>query len=328
MTLRHAALVASVLASGTLTGAAGAGTGVVPWLGLRPPVAAAHPPLAPPCRAGRLRASIFLQGATGSLVGGIDLTNSGANACSLVGRPAVRLIGTAARRTRWRVRRVSPPTTQLDLLSDPPGSLRALRPGKTASIGITWSNWCGPGATARGGAGRAPSAIAIALASGTTVTLELRLAPRCDRPSAPSTLDVTPFVPAVRQLPESSRLPLRVAILGRRTVHVKPGLDAFRVRRGELFRFVVSVTNTGRRTFRFARTSCPLFVEQVGLGPQEVYVLDCRPAPLIPARSSVRFAMQIRIPSRIPSGVSSLTWQLAPKTYLAPFAPATLVVAR
>jgi hypothetical protein len=50
---------------------------VIPWLDEQPPRAPAQPPRAPPCRASDLRAAPFLQGATGSLVGGVTLTNAG-----------------------------------------------------------------------------------------------------------------------------------------------------------------------------------------------------------------------------------------------------------
>src|SRR6266576_7188819 len=59
-------------------GVASAGSSpVVPWLDVRPAKAPANPPLAPPCWASDLHAHLFLQGATGSLVGGVELLNAG-----------------------------------------------------------------------------------------------------------------------------------------------------------------------------------------------------------------------------------------------------------
>jgi hypothetical protein len=42
----------------------------------------------------------------------------------------------------------------------------------------------------------------------------------------------------------------------------------------------------------------------------------------------VQFEMRIRIPPSLRLGNSSLTWELAPRTYEAPFAPAAVWVVR
>lgn len=289
---------------------------VVPWLNERPVKAESHPPLTASCRASALRAHLFLQGATGSLVGGVTLLNAGRRPCSLLGRPAVSLGDPA--RTRVRVKRLAASAAPPDVLADPPGSLRALRPGKSASVTLYWSNWCGP----------RPRALHLALASRTTVSIPLANAPRCDAPQDVSTLSVGPFEPTERHLPASSRLPLRAKIVGVRPVRVKPGLRAFRARRGTVFHFVVALTNTGARTFRFARTSCPTYIEQLEAARTEAYVLNCRPVAAISAHGTVRFAMQIAIPERARLGNTSLTWELAPRTYEAPFTPAALWITR
>jgi uncharacterized protein DUF4232 len=299
-------------------GLAAALLAIVPWVDERPPTAAAHPPLAAPCLASALHARLFLQGATGSLVGGVTLLNAGTRPCALVGRPAVSFGAPAAARAKWRVKRLAASTAPPDVLADPPGSLRALRPGKSASVTVYWSNWCGP----------PPRALRLALASGTTIAIALARAPRCDAPQAPSTVAVGPFMPAERHLPASSRLPLRAAIVGVRPIEVKPGLRAFRAHRGRPFRYVVALTNAGSRTFRFARTSCPTYIEQVGLSHAEAYLLNCRPVPSISPNETVRFAMQITIPAQARLGNESLTWELAPRTYDPPFTPAALWVAR
>lgn len=289
---------------------------VVPWLNERPAKASAHPPLAAPCRAGDLHAHPFLQGATGSLVGGVDLRNAGTRACSLLGWPTASFAGGGATTERWQVKRLTASPTPLDVLADPPGSLRALQPGKSAGVSLFWSNWCGA----------PPGALVLRLSSGTSVSVPAAQAPRCDAPQYPSTLSVGPFTPAERHLPESSRLSLRATILGVRTVLIKSGLRGFLVHRGELFRYRVSLTNTGRATFRFARSSCPVYIEEPDPAPTEVYVLNCRPVGPIPLGRTVVFAMQVRIPATVRLGAGSLTWQLAPKTYEAPFAAAPLWV--
>jgi hypothetical protein len=320
-------LVLSVLVV-AVGGAWAARPRVVPWLDQRPVKASAHPPLAPPCRGSVLRARLFLQGATGSLVGGVNLLNAGSAPCSLLGWPAVSFTGAAASTTPLQVKELPRSPVPLDVLADPPGSLRALAPGKSASVSLWWSNWCGPGSVPTGSPGTPPDGIDLALAGGTSVVVPLAQAPRCDAPQSPSLLSVGPFAPTERHLPVSSRLPLRAVIVGARPVQVKPGLRAFRVHRGELLRYQVAVTNTGRRSFRFAGSSCPVYVEQVVPGPQQVYVLNCRPAGTLPPGATVLFAMQLRIPANAPLRASSLTWELAPKTYQAPFAPAAVWVTR
>jgi uncharacterized protein DUF4232 len=299
---------------------------VVPWVDQRPVKASAYPLLAPPCRGSSLRAQLFLQGATGSLVGGVNLLNAGSAPCSLLGWPAVSFTGAAASKTKVQVKELPRSPAPLDVLADPPGSLRALAPGKSASVSLWWSNWCGPGSVPTGSPGTPPDGLELALAGGTSVVVPLAQAPRCDAPQSPSLLSVGPFAPTERHLPESSRLPLRAVVVGARPVQVKPGLRAFRVYRRELLRYEVAVTNTGRRVFRFAGSSCPMYIEQVVPGPQQVYVLNCRPAGTLAPGATVLFAMELRIPANAPLRNSSLTWELAPKTYQAPFAPAAVWV--
>ena len=290
--------------------------GAIPWLPQHPVKATAHPPLAPDCRAGELRAHLFLQGATGSLIGGIALRNAGSAPCSLVGPPQVSFAGAAAARSQIKHLGRSPQPP--DVLADPPGSLRALAPGKSAGVNLIWSNWCGP----------PPAGFAIGLGGGTTLVVPVAQAPRCDAPQSPSLLSVAPFTPATRHLPASSRLPLRVSIVGPRPVVVKPGVRAFRIHRGELLHFRVALTNTGKMSFRFAPSSCPVYIEQLDARNAGPYVLNCRPASLIAPHQTVLFEMQIPIPSTTRLGLNNVTWELAPKTFDAPFAPADVWVVR
>jgi hypothetical protein len=285
--------------------------------------APAHPPLARPCAAASLRAHVFLQGATGSLAGDVVLTNVGRRPCSLVGWPRVTFVGPAARTTRWRVIRIARRRAPPDALLDPPGSLRALRPGKAAAVELFWSNWCGPGSHAAGASGRAPDAIVLRLPSGSSVRVPLANAPRCDDDKFPSRLTVAPFTPAARPPRPSSRLPLRAAVVGPRSVRVKPGVAAFRVGRGRVLRYRIALTNNGKRPFRFA--GCPAYVEVlVPSVRSQVFVLNCRPVGEIPPRATVLFDMRLRIPARARTGTSGLTWELAPHSYEPPFATAAV----
>jgi hypothetical protein len=248
----------------------------------------------------------------------------GRHACSLLGWPTVAFSGQAAAVERWQVKKLSASPAPPDVLADPPGSLRALQPGKSANVELFWSNWCGPGSTPAGSPGGLPDALALGLSSKTTLTIPLTQAPRCDAPQYPSILSIAPYTPSERHLPASSRLPLRVAIAGPRPVKLKPGLRAFRVHRGQPFQYEVAVTNTGAKSFRFASSSCPIYIEQLDANLGQVYVLNCRPVAAIAPKQTVVFAMQIAIPASARLGNNSLTWQLAPKTYLALFAPAAL----
>jgi Domain of unknown function (DUF4232) len=301
---------------------------VIPWLDQRPVRASAHPPLAPPCRAGELRAQLFLQGATGSLAGGVNLMNVGSTPCSLLGRPTVSFTGAAAASVQLTVNKMARSPAPPDVLADPRGSLRALAPGKSASVSLWWSNWCGPGSTPTGSPGAVPDGLELVFAGWTSLVVPLGQAPRCDAPQYPSSLTVGPFTPTPRHLPASSRLPLEAAIVGARPVQVKPGLRAFRAHRGELFHFEVAVSNTGRKAFRFSGSSCPVYIEQIVPGPAQVFVLNCRPAGTIAPGGTVVFEMQLRVPLRAPLRNTALSWELAPKTAEAPFAGAALWVTR
>jgi hypothetical protein len=297
---------------------------VVPWTSTPPPRAPAHPSLAAPCLASQLRPHVFLQGATGSLAGGIELTNVSTGACSLVGTPRVSFAGATS---KWRP---GPPPkdalTPRDALADPVGSLRALAPGKTADVGLWWSNWCGHGHVATGNPGRPPSALLLGLGHGTTLALRLIRAPRCDDPSAPSVLSVGAYTPVLPQLPRSSELPLRATIAGGRRLVVK-GVTraALRARPGATLAYTVVLTNRSGRPFRFAGR-CPSYVESVATAAPAAFVLNCSGVGEIAPHGSVRFAMRVHVPAADKSGLWLLTWSLAPHSWNAPTASMLVVV--
>src|SRR5260221_3398726 len=130
----------SVLLGGLLVLAAGAAVAapVVPWRDQRPARELSHPPLAPACRAGQLRARVFLQGETGSLAGEVTVTNVAVAAGSLLGRPRVAFTGPSAGSARWRGVPTARQRGPLDVLGDAPASLRALAPGKAAGGALGW----------------------------------------------------------------------------------------------------------------------------------------------------------------------------------------------
>ena len=86
----------------------------------------------PPCRTADLRAQMFLQGATGSLLGVVVVRNASRRTCSLRGRPSMRFL---SRRYPYLLA----PARVQDKKAPP---VAALRRGKTARALVQWSNWC------------------------------------------------------------------------------------------------------------------------------------------------------------------------------------------
>jgi hypothetical protein len=97
------------------------------------------------CDLTRLRARAGLQGATGSMLGGLSLRNPGPT-CTLAGRPLIEL--------RWHGKRVTPPQQPFA-----PGSLKSMGPfhlnrtlahDKSLFVWLQWFNYCGPKPWGRG----------------------------------------------------------------------------------------------------------------------------------------------------------------------------------
>jgi hypothetical protein len=155
-----------------------------------PPSGGAH---ARPCTPGELGATASLEGAAGSVLGEIRVTNRGDQTCTLRGRPiltivdangetvAVQAVETAP---RWKVDR-DPVPEGWPVVQLPPRSAAAVR--------IRWTNAC-PQLTdpvswsldLPGKGGR------LEVAGTDTAPI-----PPCNGPGEPSTLEVGPFEPAV-----------------------------------------------------------------------------------------------------------------------------------
>lgn len=306
--LAVAAVVAGVLAFG-----AGKGSGEVPWLPTKPQLGAANPPLARACRASQLRGKLGLEGIGFGMLGGpLVITNRGSTPCALVGMPRLSFAGAT---TTWRQRR-GPQENVYDPLTPPQGSLRALAPGRSAATYLRWSNWCGRGSSyLRNNSGRPPQAFVLSAPGGGRVSIGSNLlhhqstAPICQAPGG-STLDASRFAPIVPQGPPSSALPLRARI-------VATGQAA---RSFATFSYTVVLTNRSAKPFSFGRT-CPAYEEGFGFRP-EAYVLNCHAVGPIAPRGAARFAMRIRVPSRVSGKV--LTWTLAPHSWNPPSAEKTL----
>jgi hypothetical protein len=143
----------------------------------------------PTCTSAALQARLGLQGATGSLAGGVELRNRGRAACLLAARPRARFVGSAARVERLVVGHMRP------LLGLHETASIVLRPGRAAWLTLWWSNWCGPGSKPASGPAPPPDALVLEFPGRARVRVATPDAPRCDVPSSPSRLDVGGYSP-------------------------------------------------------------------------------------------------------------------------------------
>jgi hypothetical protein len=99
-------------------------------------VVSGSPVGAPPlCHSSDLSTTAGLNGATGTMLGPVTLTNIGGSACSLpTGRPRVRIV--------WQGR-VLPARETGGKNFAPAPPVHILAPHARAAIFIDWSNWCG-----------------------------------------------------------------------------------------------------------------------------------------------------------------------------------------
>jgi Protein of unknown function (DUF4232) len=307
-----AVLAIGVAVIGLRAFGAGGGSGEVPWLPTKPQLGAANPSLAPACRAAQLRGKLAIQGIGFGMLGGpLMITNRGSAPCALVGMPRLSFAGATS---TWRQRR-GPQENVYDPLTRAQSSLRALAPGRSAAAYLRWSNWCGRGSNpVRSDPGQPPRAMVLSAPGGGRVSIGSNLlhrqstTPICDAPTG-SILAASRFTPIVPQGPPSSALPLRAQIVVNRPVAP-----------GGWLSYTVVLTNRSAKPFSFGR-ACPAYEEGFGFRPQ-AYVLNCRAVGSIAPHRAVRFAMRLRLPSRVWGKV--LTWTLAPHSWNAPSATRVL----
>jgi hypothetical protein len=147
---------------------------------------ASNPGTSAACGPGDLRASAPLQGAAGSVVGAIVVTNTSARPCTLRGRPVVRVFTASSTELHVQVHDVAP-QWQADASPRPAGwPVVRLRPGASAGVRLSWSNAC-PQLTAQ-------ARFHVDVGEGTIVTGPT-FPPPCNGPTEPSTLEVGPFEP-------------------------------------------------------------------------------------------------------------------------------------
>ena len=149
------------------------------------------PPGTPACTAARVTIQAGWEGATGSLAGGVVVTNTGSSACVLDGPPGVQLRAGAATVdvviTSYRSLELDQPQVAPPVLLEARGQAQA---------SLHWSNWC------RAPLGLVEVMVTLPDGSGPVQASYLGpgqvggLAPRCDSPNARSALGVFPFASA------------------------------------------------------------------------------------------------------------------------------------
>jgi hypothetical protein len=256
-----------------------AGT-VIPFLPLAPP----HQKTAglPACAATHLESSVSLQGATGSMLGGFALRNTGDHACVL--HAPLRLV------------LLDPAGGPLPLSGDAVDAdlgYRALRldPGRAGVVTLRLSNACDSSSTAH--------LWVVLPGAADRVDLGIGAEGRCDSPAAPPAYDLGPLDQGWQTAPIPGSRLLRVAAVNAPAV----------VRAGTTLVYTVAIANRGARPLHLAR--CPVFAEQLWLWKQDQvvtrqYVLNCR---TFPAHGRTVFAMRLRVPEQS-RGSASLEWGL------------------
>jgi hypothetical protein len=131
------------------------------------------------CSASQLRPRLYLQGATGKLLGGVSFRVA-SGSCSLVDRPGVSMTGTS----------VSMRAHPMPALNGG-GGARAVHRGDQVVVDLSWSNWC----AAHGyKPPPPPTAFVVTLPlGGGSFDLRPPGTPRCDAPGHRSELGVGPF---------------------------------------------------------------------------------------------------------------------------------------
>jgi hypothetical protein len=143
------------------------------------------------CPLSALRASVQLQGATGSLLGAVVVRNASAKACRLRGRPTVELRDANGVPISVESRPSPPLWRQLGSPQPPGWPVVRLAPGRRAQVFIQLRNWCV--------APVKPVFVHTYLPGvGAKLPAPARITARCDDPHAPVSLAVGPVEPPTR----------------------------------------------------------------------------------------------------------------------------------
>jgi len=292
------------------TGPLGSPPAAIPWVDATPPPQPARPtprPVPPTtrvCAPGDLTATAEWQGATGSMAGGIGVTNVSPTACVLDGPPRLALIiaGSTTMPTAYSASLVLPGGTT------PPGP-GLLEPGDQGRWWLSWTNWCGGDLV--------PTTLAVTLPDGSGTVAAVPASsppgpgmsgkPRCDAPGAPSSLTVTAFE---YQPPEPAPVEQQPAST---TITAPPT-----ARIGQDVTFTVALTNLGDKAASF--DPCPTYSEDLIVAGRRLkppadrdYALNCSviESALAPG-GTILLEMRYRIPATVPPGSAELLWSMDP----------------
>jgi uncharacterized repeat protein (TIGR01451 family) len=285
---------------------------VIPWVDAAPPPPESRPtprPVPPgtrTCRAADLTATAEWQGATGTMAGGIAVTNVSATPCVLDGPPRLVVIkaGTTTMATTYRGSVGRGPAGSV-----PPGP-GLLEPGDRGGWWLFWANWCGKDLVPTTLLVTLPDASGVIVATQDPNSLRLGLGgkPRCDAPESPSSLDVLAF----EYLPPEPPLPplgqnASTSISAPATVTI--GQDVV---------FTVTLTNLGSRPAVF--DPCPTYTEDIVVAGLRLkppadrsYALNCRTigTALAPGATIV-LEMRYPVPATVAPGPAELLWSMDP----------------
>jgi hypothetical protein len=140
------ATLATIVVLGLGVGAVGGLRAVDRSGGVIPGATGATGTTGSPCAAGQLRADARLEGAMGSRVGDVLVSNYSSTTCTLRGRPTVVLVdGSGSPQPDASVDPTAP-SWKVDDEPKPSGwPVVTLAPGDVASFRVRWANWCPDG---------------------------------------------------------------------------------------------------------------------------------------------------------------------------------------
>lgn len=280
---------------------------------------------AAPCRASDLKVQgggIVFQATAAGASGTVELRNAGSRPCRLTGRPLVRFVG-SPQSPRQHQTNEPASSPEFPAVVKPASSLRALAPGAGATLSIDWDNWCPPGGLS-GKPAIAPKAMRVTLpGGGGSIEISYNAVTTCSEPRSPSTIGVRPFQPEI--LP-GGRPWSRVPLIARVVSSAGAPVSTLRAVRGSILRYVVELRNAStNETLQFG--TCPLFVQELApKGSIEAYQLNCARAHAVPPGGSIRFDIQLDIPSDAPLGDNGLFWELDPLGVQGPEATARVII--
>jgi len=283
---------------------------VIPWADATPPPQPARPtprPIPPGtrvCTPADLTATADWQGATGSMAGGIGVTNVNSTACVLDGPPKLVVIkaGTTTMPTAYSAAGAGAGGTE------PPGP-GLLEPGDHGSWWVFWTNWCGQDLVPTSVTVTLPDGggTVVAVAGSSTPGPGMGGTPRCDAPGSPSSLTVTAFEYQPPEPPLVEPQPVSTTITAPPTATI-----------GQDVTFTVALTNLGDKPAVF--DPCPTYSEDLIVAGLRLkppadheYALNCSAieSALAPGATIV-LEMRYPIPSTVPPGSAELLWSMDP----------------